>query len=81
MKRFFLIFAVLALTTVLFLGCHRGVVIEGGAEDTTQTEAMEPQAAVPEDDAAGQKRDDIEASLSTSQYPGIEGQVFESSML
>jgi peptidoglycan-associated lipoprotein len=80
-KRLFLVFVVLGLTTVLFLGCHRGVVIEGGAEDTTQPEAMEEQATVPEDAQAGKKGEDIEASLQTKQYPGIEGQVFESSML
>lgn len=81
MKRFFLAFVILGFTTVLFLGCHRGVVIEGGAEDTTQPEAMDQQATAPEDAEAGQTREDIEASLQTKQYPGIEGQVFESSML
>jgi peptidoglycan-associated lipoprotein len=80
-KRVVVVSLVICLVAFLFLGCHRSVVIEGGAEDTEQPEVMEEQPQTPGEAEAGLQQEDIEASLQTKQYPGIEGQVFESSML
>jgi len=61
------------------MGCKRKTIIEGGAEGAEQGEVMTGEGQFPEEGALDQEQ--IEASLQTKKYPGIEGEVFESSML
>jgi peptidoglycan-associated lipoprotein len=81
LKRFAVISLVICVVAFLSLGCQRRVVIEGGAEGTEQPEATGEQPQPLEGAEDGLQQDEIEASLQTAEYPGIEGQVFESSML
>jgi peptidoglycan-associated lipoprotein len=69
-------FLLIGLVAFPFVGCQRGVIIEGAAE---KPEAVEGET--PGETEAALKKEEIEASLQTKQYPGIEGEVFESSML
>lgn len=75
-------FVLIGLAFFLFLGsmgCQRKTIIEGGAEGAEQGEVMTGEGQFPEEGALDQEQ--IEASLQTKKYPGIEGEVFESSML
>ena len=74
-RRVLISFVVIGLVAFLFTGCRKGVIIEEGAG-----EAKPPEVAMEEGEAAMDK-EQIEASLQTKRYPGIEGEVLESSML
>lgn len=74
-RRVLVSFVVIGLVAFLFTGCRKGVIIEEGAG-----EAKPPEVAMEEGEAAMDK-EQIEASLQTKRYPGIEGEVLESSML
>jgi peptidoglycan-associated lipoprotein len=65
----------IGVLTFLFLGCQRKAIIEGGIEEPGQAET------IPGAGEEGISEEDIEASLETKKYPGIEGEVLESSML
>jgi len=65
----------------LFTGCQRRVLVEGGAEEAKQPEVIEGESQVPGEAEAAKEKEQIEASLQTKRYPGIEGEVLESSML
>lgn len=69
----------IGLVAFLFMGCQRKTIIEGGGEEAKQTEVMVGDVSEREEPAM--EMEDIEASLQTKKYPGIEGEVFESSML
>ena len=71
---------VIGLVALLFVGCHKGVIIEGGAEEAKGPEVV-GETQVPDETQAAKERREIEASLQTKRYPGIEGEVLESSML
>jgi len=60
-------------------GCQRGIIIEEGDEKAKETEAVEGKAR--EEGKMADEKERIEASLQTKRYPGIEGEVLESSML
>jgi len=80
-KRVAVAVALIGFVAFLFTGCQREVIIEGGAEETKQPEVIEGESQVPEEAEAAKEKEQIEASLQTKRYPGIEGEVFESSML
>jgi len=61
---------------LLFTGCQRKVVIEG-----EEGEAIARKGEISEEERLAKEKEEIEASLQTKRYPGIEGEVFESSML
>jgi len=71
------IFVLIGVVALLFLGCQRGVIIEGPADETGKPEEVETSAEA----QAAREREQIEASLKTKTYAGIEGEVLESSML
>ena len=71
--------AVMGFAVIMLVGCQRGVIIEGGPEEAGQPELIEGEAI--EEGQAAREREEIEASLQTKKYAGIEGEVFESSML
>ena len=74
-KRVTLSLVLIGLTALLFMGCQRKAVIEGGIGEESNTGMSLL------DDQKGSDQDQIEASLETKTYPGIDGEVFESSML
>ena len=80
-SRFSVAFVLIGFVALLFMGCHRGAIIEGGAEEAKKPEVIEEEMGTLEDLQAAREREQIEASLQTKKYPGIEGEVFESSML
>ncbi len=61
---------------LLFTGCQRKVIIEG-----EEGEAIARKGEISEEERLAKEKAEIEASLQTKKYPGIEGEVFESSML
>ena len=74
-------FVLIASVAFLTTGCQRGVIIEGGAEKAKEVETVEGRGPAPDETQAAREREQIEASLQTKRYPGIEGEVLESSML
>lgn len=74
-KRVTLSLVLIGLAALLFMGCQRKAVIEGGIGEENQADVFVP------DDQKGSDQEQIEASLETKTYPGIDGEVFESSML
>jgi peptidoglycan-associated lipoprotein len=71
-------FLMIAFLTLLIAGCQRKVMIEG--EGKQQGLVMGEDKAEAEDQLAKEK-EEIEASLQAKRYEGIEGEVFESSLL
>ncbi len=71
-KRFVVPFLMIAFFALLIVGCQRKVIVEG---ESKQEEASMTQ------DQLSREGEEIEASLQSTRYPGIEGEVFESSML
>ncbi len=71
-QRFAVPFLIIAFFAFLIVGCQRKVIVEG---DSKQQEASMAQ------DQLAREKEEIEASLQSTRYPGIEGEVFESSML
>jgi len=80
-SRFSVAFVLIGFVALLFMGCQRGAIIEGGAEEAKKPEVIEEEMETLEESQAAREREQIEASLQTKKYPGIEGEVFESSML
>jgi peptidoglycan-associated lipoprotein len=80
-KRVAVSFVLIGLVAFLFMGCQRKTIIEGGAEEAKQTEVMAGEGEISDQEQPALDREQIEASLETKEYPGIEGEVFESSML
>ena len=74
-------FVLIGFVVFLFTGCQRGVIREAGVEEAEQPEAMAGESQLSEEEKAAMEREQIEASLQTKRYPGIEGEVFESSLL
>lgn len=68
----------LICVALLFAGCQRKVIIEGEGE---RQEAIAGKSQIPEEERLAKEKEEIEASLQTKRYPGIEGEVLESSML
>ncbi|NIQ38419.1 MAG: peptidoglycan-associated lipoprotein Pal [Proteobacteria bacterium] len=62
---------------LLFTGCKRKVVIEGEGKQ----EAIAGEGMLTEEEKLAREKEQIEASLETKKYAGIEGEVLESSML
>jgi peptidoglycan-associated lipoprotein len=73
-RRVAISFILIGLVAFLLMGCAKKAIIEGG-EEGEQAEMMAPEGET------GIDEDQIEASLQTKTYPGIEGEVLESSML
>lgn len=71
-QRFAVPFLIIAFFAFLIVGCQRKVIVEG---DSKEQEASTAQ------DQLSREKEEIEASLQSTRYPGIEGEVFESSML
>lgn len=71
-------FVLIVCVALLFTGCQRKVIIEG---EEKPEEAIVKEGEVPEEERLAKEKEQIEASLQTKKYPGIEGEVFESSML
>jgi peptidoglycan-associated lipoprotein len=69
----------IGVVAFLFMGCQKKVIIDEGAEAEQQTEMMTGEGQPAEEGRLDQEQ--IEASLQTKKYAGIEGEVFESSML
>ena len=80
-SRFSVAFVLIGFVVLLFMGCQRGAIIEGGAEEAKKPEVIEEEMGTLEDLQAAREREQIEASLQTKRYPGIEGEVFESSLI
>ena len=80
-RRWCVALAMLGIVAFLFLGCQRGAIIEGEGETAGEPAVTEGEAQVPEEGEGALTKEEIEASLQTKQYPGIEGEVLESSML
>jgi peptidoglycan-associated lipoprotein len=80
-KRWLVIGVCMGIVACLFLGCQKGVIIEGEGEKAGEPAVTEPEGKVPEEAGVGPTEEEIEASLQTKRYPGIEGEVLESSML
>ncbi len=79
MARRITFWSVLILCIALLLtGCQRKVIIEG---DEREGEAIAREGEISEEERLAREKEQIEASLQTKKYPGIEGEVFESSML
>ncbi len=70
-------FVFIGLVAFLFGGCQRKAIIEGEKSPGVITR----EAPTPEEAQAAEEREQIEASLQTKRYPGIEGEVFESSLI
>jgi peptidoglycan-associated lipoprotein len=79
-RRIAISFLLIGLVALLFTGCAKKAIIEGGAEETKPPE-MATAGQVTGEEEAAKEQEQIEASLQTKKYPGIEGEVFESSML
>ncbi len=75
-------FVLIGFAVFLSVGCQKKVIIDEGAEKATRPEGVEAGRgpAMGEGEMPTEK-EQIEASLQTKKYPGIEGEVFESSML
>jgi len=73
--------ALVLISLMLFLGCQRGAIIEGPADEAGRPEAVEGEGQTSAESEAAREREQIEASLKTKTYAGIEGEVLESSML
>ncbi|NIQ37045.1 MAG: peptidoglycan-associated lipoprotein Pal [Proteobacteria bacterium] len=69
--------SMIAFLSLLIGGCQRKVVIEG--EGKHQGVIMEDKAEA--EDQLAREKEEIEASLKSKKYQGIEGEVFESSLL
>lgn len=66
-------FALIVLVTILLVGCHKRVLVEG--------KAQHEKAIMKEEEQFTRDRERMEASLQAKTYPGIEGEVFETIML
>jgi len=80
-KGWYFALVILGIVAILFLGCQRRVIIEGEGETAGEPAVTEGAAEVPGEGEGALTKEEIEASLQTKKYPGIEGEVFESSML
>lgn len=74
-------FVLIGLAALLFTGCRKGLIIEEGATEAKQPGVTIEEGQAPAEGEAALEKEQIEASLQTKRYPGIEGEVFESSML
>jgi len=80
-KRIAVSLVLIGLTAFLFTGCRKGAIIEPGPEGAGQGEEVVKEEKPPGETEAAREQEQIEASLETKTYPGIEGDVLESSML
>jgi peptidoglycan-associated lipoprotein len=67
-----------AWVVTLFMGCQRKVLVE---EQAQQENTVMREDQIMEEEQPNVEREEIEASLQAKRYSGIEGEVFESSML
>lgn len=79
LRRMAVFIILIGAVAFVFAGCHKKTIIEGGAAGEEQAGVTTGEGQVPGEGVT--EKEQIESTLQTKKYPGIEGEVFESSLL